>query len=90
MGIKKLKIHYQTLMIGIEMMSEMSAIFNQLIRLTIREGFIYIKEIAPLINVNRFHEMSINEPNYNIPFAFYCRAHNFINFIQKVAKSHKT
>jgi hypothetical protein len=40
MGIKKLKIHYQTLMIGIEMVPETWVIFNQLIRLTIREDFI--------------------------------------------------
>jgi hypothetical protein len=46
----------------------------------------------PLIDVNLFHELSsisdfsVNKPNLNICFDFHCRAHNFTNIIQKVAK----
>jgi hypothetical protein len=44
-----------------------------------------------LINVNHFHETSmsdflLNELNFNICIAFYCTAHNFTSFIQKVMK----
>jgi hypothetical protein len=46
----------------------------------------------PLIDVNWFHETSsisaslVNEPNFNIGFAVHCKAHNFTNVIQKLAK----
>lgn len=47
---------------------------------------------ALLIYFNGFHELLlisdllVNELSCNIYFAFHCRAHNFTNFIHKVAK----
>jgi hypothetical protein len=46
----------------------------------------------PLIDINWFLETSlnsdslVNEPSFNVCFAFHCRACNFTSFIQKVAK----
>jgi hypothetical protein len=47
----------------------------------------------PLTDVNWFHETSsisdssVNEPNFSICLNFHFRAHNFINCVQRVAKS---
>jgi hypothetical protein len=47
---------------------------------------------APLIYFNGFREMLlisdllVNELGCSIWFSFHCRAHNYTNFIQKVAK----
>jgi hypothetical protein len=46
----------------------------------------------PLIDINWFHELStisdslVNEPNFSVCFAVLRKAHNFSNFVQKVAK----
>lgn len=48
----------------------------------------------PLIDVKFLREMSIsnylaNEPTFTISFAFHCRAHNYTNYILKVAEYDK-